>query len=70
MLTLDKRRVALRNEKLEGVFGEEGLERLNDLGVLGLLLHWSFGLLGTEQVFVAVAIEVLQRRVDEPVEEG
>jgi hypothetical protein len=43
---------------------------LNDLGVLGLLLHWSFGLLGTEQVVVDVAIEVLQRRVDEPVEEG
>lgn len=64
---MDKRKVALRNEKLEGDFGEEGLERVNDLGVLGLVLHWSFGLLGTEQ---EVATEVLQRRVDEPVDEG
>lgn len=43
MLTLDKRKVDLRNEKLDGELGEE-----NDLGVLVLLLHWSFGLLGTE----------------------
>jgi len=55
--------VFLRNEKLEGDFGELGL--VNDLGLL--FLHWSLGLLGTEQV---VEIEVLQRRVEEPVEEG
>jgi len=68
-LTLDKRRVFLRNEKLEGDLGELGL--VNDLGVFGLLLlHWSLGLLGTEQVVVVVEIEVLQRRVEEPVEEG
>lgn len=60
----------LRNEKLEGDLGELGL--VNDLGVFGLLLlHWSLGLLGTEQVVVVVVeIEVLQRRVEEPVEEG
>lgn len=60
----------LRNEKLEGDFGELGL--VNDLRVFGLLLlHWSLGLLGTEQVVVVVVeIEVLQRRVEEPVEEG
>lgn len=57
----------LRNEKLEGDLGELGL--VNDLGVFGLwLLHWSLGLLGTEQV--VEEIEVLQRRVEEPVEEG
>ena len=42
------RRVDLRSEKLEGDLGDEGLELWNNLGVF--VLHWSFGLFGTEHV--------------------
>lgn len=58
--------MALRSEKLDGDdLGELGLEGWNDFGVLGLLLHWSFGLFGTEHV----ATEVRHRRLD-PLETG
>lgn len=56
--------MALRSEKLDGDLGEEGLERWEDLGVLGFL-HWSFGLLGSEEVVVA-ATEVRHRRLEVP----
>lgn len=70
----------LRREKLEGDLGEEGLEKWNNLGLFVLLfflgfeeetLHWSFGLLGTEEVgvvvvaaVVVVVVVVRQRRLE------
>lgn len=67
MLTLERRK-ALRSEKLEGDLGEIGLlESWNNLGLLFFfgvveVLHWSFGLLGNEEVGVVVA-EVRHRRL-------
>lgn len=51
-LVLDKRRVDLRREKVEGERGEDGLEmeeRWKNLGLFFVLvLHWSFGLSGAD----------------------
>lgn len=69
MLTLESLNVALRSEKLEGDLGEGGLESWNNLGLLFFfgvvaVLHWSFGLLGTDEVCVAVLVrEVRHRRL-------
>lgn len=63
--TLERPRLVLRKEKLEGDLGDEGLEKRDNLGLsfvvfLGLaavvVLHWSLGLLGTDEV-------VLHRRL-------
>lgn len=59
--------MALRREKLEGDLGERGLlENWNNLGLLFFfgvvaVLHWSFGLLGNEEV--GVVAEVRHRRL-------
>lgn len=55
-LTLDKRRVDLRSEKVEGERGEEGFERWNNLE-FSLVLHRSclgLSLAGTVASSVAV----------------
>lgn len=59
----------MRREKLEGDLGEEGSEKLNNLGLMDFfgveVLQWSFGLLGTEDVGVVavVVVVVLHRRL-------
>jgi hypothetical protein len=67
MLTLESRKVALRSEKLEGDFGDGGLESWNNLGLLFffgvvVVLHWSLGLLGTDEVGVVVLVLVVRHR--------
>lgn len=56
----------MRREKLEGEFGEEGLDELNNLGLMHFfvvaVLHWNFGLLGIDDVGV-VAVVVRHRRL-------
>lgn len=70
MLTLESLNVALRSEKLEGDLGEGGLESWNNLGLLFFfgvvaVLHWSLGLLCTDEVGVAVLVrEVRHRRLE------
>ena len=69
MLTLESLNVALRSEKLDGDLGEGGLESWNNLGLLFFfgvvaVLHWSLGLLCTDEVGVAVLVrEVRHRRL-------
>ncbi|PON58065.1 hypothetical protein TorRG33x02_292000 [Trema orientale] len=54
----------LSSEKLEGDFGEDGLERLNNLGLLLFFfgveerLQWSFGLSSMEEVVVAATVTI------------
>ena len=67
MLTLESRKVALRSEKLEGDFGDGGFESWNNLGLLFffgvvVVLHWSLGLLGTDEVGVVVLVLVVRHR--------
>lgn len=66
MLTLEIRKLDLRREKLEGDLGDEGLESWNNLGLLFFewgaeTLHWSFGLLGRDEVGVLAVVR--QRRL-------
>lgn len=61
----------MRREKPDGDLGDEGFERSNSVGLLlwcspppllfGAVLHWSLGLLGTDEA--GVAAEVRQRRL-------
>lgn len=67
MLTLESRKLDLSNEKLEGDFGEDGFESWNNMELLFFfgveeMLHFSFGLLGTEEGGVAVQL-VRHRRL-------
>ncbi|PON83480.1 hypothetical protein TorRG33x02_207520 [Trema orientale] len=64
MVTLESRKVDLSSEKLEGDLGEDGLERLNNLGLLLIFfgveetLQWSFGLSSMEEVVVAATVTI------------
>lgn len=60
MHTLESRKPDLMKEKLEGDFGEEGLENWNNPEPL--VFFWSLGLLGVDEAVVAVATEVRHRR--------
>lgn len=65
--TLERRKLALRSEKLEGDLGEIGLESWNNLGLLFFfgvfsVSHWSTGLLGTDEVGVVVVVLVVRHR--------
>lgn len=70
LLTLERRRVALRlrREKVveDGDLGEDGLEKWNNLGLMDFfedgVLHWSFGLLGTDEVAVWLVATVVRHR--------
>lgn len=67
-LVLESRKVDLRSEKLDGDLGEDGFERVNNLGLLLFFfgveetLQWSFGLLGTEEFGVVAAVTVVRHR--------
>lgn len=54
MLTLESRKLDLSSENPEGDFGVDGFESWNNRGLLFVfgvedMLHWSFGLLGTDE---------------------
>lgn len=56
---MERRKVDLSREKVEGDLGDEGLERWKNVGLFLAVLHCSLGLSGAE---TGVLVEVRQRR--------
>lgn len=59
---LEGRKLDLKREKVEGDRGDDGLERCDNLELI-LVLHWSFGLSGTDGVGTVAVPVVRQRRL-------
>lgn len=62
---MERRRVDLRREKVEGELGDDGLEeRWKNVGLfLAVALHWSLGVSGTDAAGT-VAVAVVRHRRD------